>query len=390
MRLSTIQRSTFRLMLVVLLSVPLSPSRTVACTGDCNGDGQVSVDELLLGVGIALGSEVTMACPAFEAEGSGVTIADLIAAVDDALSGCRADGTPSPNIASTATPTATRSPTATLPPNEPPVLSFPALYEASVAHEIQLPLTAGDPEEGSILCNPNDLPPGATFDKSQGLLNWTPAGNQLGPAYVPITCSDHGTPPKATDGTLILQVHPLDDCVLPQCDPMAGCSFTLASINDRCCSPDTAVRIPEPDADCPGGRTVIVGRNTSSGFGRLQNCDYLRVVNFAQTGAEVRLNVATRCLNPNGRIQVHVRMETQYRLAVDADLSRGAFFSPRDDGFLEVLTLRFPVNPPTPFFDLDNAEANLTVTLTDIDGVTASSSVRVVTTFDPVPELPDP
>ncbi len=37
---------------------------TAACVGDCNADGAVTVDELLLGVNIALGSAAATACAA--------------------------------------------------------------------------------------------------------------------------------------------------------------------------------------------------------------------------------------------------------------------------------------------------------------------------------------
>ncbi|MBI3783986.1 MAG: hypothetical protein HY270_11355 [Deltaproteobacteria bacterium] len=54
--------------------------------GDCNGDGQVTVDELVTGVNIALGSESLSHCPAFDADGDGaVTVDELILAVQSAL-----------------------------------------------------------------------------------------------------------------------------------------------------------------------------------------------------------------------------------------------------------------------------------------------------------------
>lgn len=76
---------------------PASPTATPtltrapgsACPGDCNGDGQVTIDELVKGVNIALGQQLLAACPAFDRGGDGqVTIDDLIAAVNAALTGC--------------------------------------------------------------------------------------------------------------------------------------------------------------------------------------------------------------------------------------------------------------------------------------------------------------
>jgi hypothetical protein len=56
--------------------------------GDCNGDGRVTIEELILGVNIALGIQPVTACPAFDTDDSGsVTIDELIAAVNVALNG---------------------------------------------------------------------------------------------------------------------------------------------------------------------------------------------------------------------------------------------------------------------------------------------------------------
>jgi DNA-binding beta-propeller fold protein YncE len=59
------------------------------CTGDCNGNGTVAINELIVGVNIALGNSPVSACAAFDANGNGaVTINELIAAVNAALNGC--------------------------------------------------------------------------------------------------------------------------------------------------------------------------------------------------------------------------------------------------------------------------------------------------------------
>ncbi len=64
-------------------------SLAVSCIGDCNGDGEVTIDELLKGVNIALGTATMSICPPFDANGDGeVTIDEIIAAVNAALFGC--------------------------------------------------------------------------------------------------------------------------------------------------------------------------------------------------------------------------------------------------------------------------------------------------------------
>ena len=88
---------------VVLGSIGTS----AACTGDCSGDGEVTINEVILGVNIALGSASVSGCGAMDANGDGqVTIEELVTAINGALGSCTAV-TPE---ASTPTPTATQVP----------------------------------------------------------------------------------------------------------------------------------------------------------------------------------------------------------------------------------------------------------------------------------------
>lgn len=58
------------------------------CEGDCNSDGQVTVEEILTGVAMSLGGSVD-ACAAYLGEDSGrVTIDALVRGVNHALNGC--------------------------------------------------------------------------------------------------------------------------------------------------------------------------------------------------------------------------------------------------------------------------------------------------------------
>ena len=58
------------------------------CTGDCNGDRDVTVDELITLANIALGS-TAVACDSGDANGDGeITVNEIIAAVNRALVGC--------------------------------------------------------------------------------------------------------------------------------------------------------------------------------------------------------------------------------------------------------------------------------------------------------------
>jgi hypothetical protein len=73
------------------LASPTPTRAPVGCAGDCNADGRVSINELVTGVGIALGTTPLASCPALDGDDNGrVTIAELIAAVNGALNTCGA------------------------------------------------------------------------------------------------------------------------------------------------------------------------------------------------------------------------------------------------------------------------------------------------------------
>jgi len=62
------------------------------CVGDCGHDGKVTVDELVRGVNLALGTP-TGECSAFDRNADGlVTVNELVRAVNSALYGCTVDG----------------------------------------------------------------------------------------------------------------------------------------------------------------------------------------------------------------------------------------------------------------------------------------------------------
>lgn len=63
----------------------------VTCVGDCNGDGTVTVDELLAIVNIALGEADVSTCSAGDANQDGqITVNEVLSAVNSALNGCNA------------------------------------------------------------------------------------------------------------------------------------------------------------------------------------------------------------------------------------------------------------------------------------------------------------
>jgi hypothetical protein len=68
---------------------PTATATPIGCVGDCDDSGTVTVDELVLGVNIALGTISLEECPAFDSNhDSQVTVDELVEAVGKALSGC--------------------------------------------------------------------------------------------------------------------------------------------------------------------------------------------------------------------------------------------------------------------------------------------------------------
>ena len=59
------------------------------CAGDCNADGHVAIDELIMGVRMALGDATLTACPAMDGNRTGsIQVDDLVTAVTAGLRGC--------------------------------------------------------------------------------------------------------------------------------------------------------------------------------------------------------------------------------------------------------------------------------------------------------------
>lgn len=71
------------------VSLTATPTVVPPCPGDCGRNGEVTIDELLIGVRIALGLEPMNTCPAADSDADGeVRIDDLVRAVIAALEGC--------------------------------------------------------------------------------------------------------------------------------------------------------------------------------------------------------------------------------------------------------------------------------------------------------------
>jgi len=111
-------RCTMHIAVGLLLGLCLSEARAQQCVGDCNGNGAITIDELVTGVNISLGTAPVANCPVFDANDNGVVAIDeLITVVNNSLYGCppvpTATATNRSTPTNTHTPSPSRTPTAT-------------------------------------------------------------------------------------------------------------------------------------------------------------------------------------------------------------------------------------------------------------------------------------
>jgi hypothetical protein len=89
---------------VTLTATPTPTQAPTACTGDCNDDLQVTVDEVLTAVNIALGNVQLLNCEAADVNHDGqVTVDEILTAVNNALNGCPVQETQTYEVSGTIT-----------------------------------------------------------------------------------------------------------------------------------------------------------------------------------------------------------------------------------------------------------------------------------------------
>ncbi len=128
--------------------------------GDCNGDDAVTTDELIRGVGIALGQRPLSDCPSFDANRDDlVGINELVVSVGEAINGIPTPSvtggptrTPTVLQASTATPTATAAATSTATPQASPTPTPTATPTRTPTHTPGLVLIDFGPVFGGQPC----------------------------------------------------------------------------------------------------------------------------------------------------------------------------------------------------------------------------------------------
>jgi len=378
------------------------------CYGDCDGDGVLTVDELVRAVTIALGRQTIDFCLSADVSGDQmVTVEEVIVATQFALRGCpppdTATATPTdtpihtgtPTITPTRTVTPTRTgtttstpietPTATPTGDRPPELTCRDVYRTYPNFPIDFQIDAFDPNGGDVTFAAVTLPDGASLDTA-GRFQWTPSETQTGPFHIRFTATDDSD--LSSEGELMFKVSPLDGCTVPTCSPASGCESALIGFDQLCCLQGSGPRVAEPFAGCPQGRVLFVGRPGVEHFQRVNNCDAISYYNQTQTGAFIYFDIEARCLRADRDIRAQIRLVNATRVALDEDVMLQ--FSPIENGFLYAPDVYFSMRGGGPFFDLDGGEANMTITLTDADGVSVTDEFRIVTIQGALSILPDP
>jgi hypothetical protein len=333
------------------------------CIGDCAVDGQVTVDEIVVGVSIALGQLEIDRCSMFDRSRDGdVTVDEILAAVAAALGGCT--------------------------PNRPPTTEDLPDYVTYPEREVRVVVPGSDPDEDALGFTAEGLPAGAMLDATSGVLTWQPSAEDVGSHVVSYLVTDSGFPPLSASGAIRFEVMQPKPCQDLDCLPATGCTALPLDISVDCCPAPPEAREEEPLLDCPAGAIIALGRNRE-GFGPLQDCDTLPLVSQGQGGTTVSMHIAARCIRTDAPSSMRIQLYTADNVLVNfsqASVSFGA----AANGFFAQRNRRFEVDDSTvepQFFEGD--EAQLAMTIQDADGLFLEKTIRVRLTLGPAEDLPD-
>lgn len=125
-------RQAWLLAAIVLLLVASGPGDVRACVGDCDGNGSVTVDEVVTGVSIALGARPLAECESLDGNSDQlVTVDEIILALSHALSGCPANPSATATPVGAATETMVATATSTPEPSPTPIPAATSTATAS-------------------------------------------------------------------------------------------------------------------------------------------------------------------------------------------------------------------------------------------------------------------
>ncbi|MEO8604083.1 MAG: hypothetical protein ABI629_16020 [bacterium] len=254
------------LVAVTVIACAVGAQAQSGCPGDCSGDGEVTIDELITDVTLALNGIGDSACAvAADRDSSGtVTIDELVAAVNAALTGC-------PDVPTFITPT-----------------TGLFVQAGTVAVEITLP---NGTSSSSVAVTLDDVDVTAQLtvaaNRVTGMLSDVPAGERR-----LLVDTDRGQ--KGVIFTAVSLVDP-DECEILN---SGGCLLPYPSSRFLVADPNTptGVRVQLPDAGIPQGTgtpTTAEYLNQLDGFSPTVQI----LMNFAQR-ADLERSDASRLLPP--------------------------------------------------------------------------------------------
>lgn len=208
------------------------------CVGDCNGDGEVTVGDILLLVNIAVGAAGPAACAAGTG-GAPVDVALIVRAVNNALAGCP------PAPAGTATPTPSPNPTFTPTPAAPSVAGNwserrPTLASSncnSSTRNVLQQALAAQPSTCAIVLTQSGNQVHAADCSGDHLDGVVDAGGTATFDQLPVTESVSPTCSLAAGGTLVVPLtrspttatYAVRLVLTGSCSPFASCTATVTS-----------------------------------------------------------------------------------------------------------------------------------------------------------------
>jgi hypothetical protein len=219
------------------LCLLVSASSAQTCVGDCNGNNEVTINELILGVNIALGNQPITACEAFDCQGTGmVPINCLIQGVNNASNGC-------PPVGPTNTPTTGPSDTPTETPTEGPTLTPTETPEPGVCN-LKPGTCMGGANNGQD-CTATAQCPGGMCNTSGDI---SKVEINVAAIPVPLAFPIRGRVRVSPTGTGTERPF---ECIIENIDPIniPNIGFVCITPSDDPCSPGTI--------DCDGGPDLL-------------------------------------------------------------------------------------------------------------------------------------
>lgn len=210
--------------LAVLL---IAPATQAQCVGDCRGDGEVTIDELLIMVNIALESTALAACEPGDASGDGtITVNEIIAAVNKALAGCL------PEVSGSWQQDQVRVDSSTCAPNITAIVQESvAAGEFNCTYQLEqsgthVSITATCPDETDVFAGSVD---------ASGLLTVTTSEQDtMDGCAIGLTQTTSGTVTTSpTVGTHNMDFHFSPDCGFANCTIVVRARWTRLSLRDE-------------------------------------------------------------------------------------------------------------------------------------------------------------